>query len=142
ALWFTPRFMVISNANCPAKDFMEKTVLELAALVAGSVTGDENLIITGVASIENAGNGDIVFVESEKFFARALACPAAAIVAPTSLASNEKTLILVRHPKLAFARIVSALAPAPARATGIHPTAIIEADVLLAAGVFIGARAI
>ena len=43
---------------------MITTVGELAALVQGSVEGDESTTISGISSIEDAQDGDITFAEN------------------------------------------------------------------------------
>jgi UDP-3-O-[3-hydroxymyristoyl] glucosamine N-acyltransferase len=121
---------------------MKRTVKELAALVAGQIVGDEKIEITGVASIEQARPGDIVFVESAKYFSRALDSHAAAIVAPASLSSDKKTLILADHPKLAFAQIVSAIAVTTRPPAAIHASAIIDAETSLPACASVGAYSV
>ena len=49
----------------PAKT---KTVSDLAAHVGGRVAGDGSVVIARVASLDAAGDGDISYVEDEKFF--------------------------------------------------------------------------
>jgi UDP-3-O-[3-hydroxymyristoyl] glucosamine N-acyltransferase len=46
-----------------------KTVSELAAHVGGRVLGDGGVSIFRVAGLDSAGEGDISYVEDEKFFA-------------------------------------------------------------------------
>lgn len=125
---------------------MSMTVGELAALVDGRVAGDEILVITGCASIERATASDLVFVDNEKHFERARACAAGAIVAPERMSAEGKTLIIVNHPKLAFARILSVMAAPPAETHTIHASAIIDGsaeigeNVAVAPYAVIGAR--
>lgn len=121
---------------------MNRTVAELAALVEGQVVGDGALIVTGVANLDNAGEGDIIFVDNAKYFERALASPAIAIVAPKSLSTDQKTLIQVRNPKLAFARIVAELKIQPQPFQGIHATAIVAKTVAIGENIAIGAYAV
>src|SRR5438093_843111 len=45
-----------------------KSVSELAALIGSRVIGDPEAKIQRVASLESAGEGDIAYVEDEKFF--------------------------------------------------------------------------
>ncbi|MEW6738151.1 MAG: UDP-3-O-(3-hydroxymyristoyl)glucosamine N-acyltransferase [Acidobacteriota bacterium] len=118
---------------------MKRTVQELALLINGRVVGDETLSITGVASLDNARTGDIVFVENEKYLTRAFACAATAVIVPAQINTSEKTLILVDHPKLAFARIVGEFAPHPTHHASIHPTAIVSETAQLGREVSIGA---
>jgi UDP-3-O-[3-hydroxymyristoyl] glucosamine N-acyltransferase len=117
---------------------MEKTVLELAALVNGRIEGDEKTLIKGVASLESARPGDIVFVDHRKYFESALESEASAIIGPADLNSDKKTLILVNHPKLAFAKIVAEINPRPALSKKIDPTAIVDPTAILPSDITIG----
>jgi len=44
---------------------MKRSVKEIADLVQAQLSGDGAVEVTGVASIESAGSGDVVFVEDE-----------------------------------------------------------------------------
>src|SRR6185369_8916078 len=52
--------------------FMRSSVKELAALVNGRIIGDETTPIMGVASLEGARKGDLVFVDNKKYLDSAL----------------------------------------------------------------------
>lgn len=118
---------------------MQRTVRQLAGLVGGTVAGDADTVITGVASIENAREGRVVFVDGERAFVRALASAAAAIVAPPTCTSGDRPLIHVANPKLAFARIVTELVPPRYRSRELHSTAIIDGTASLGSDVAVGA---
>ncbi|MBK6314337.1 MAG: UDP-3-O-(3-hydroxymyristoyl)glucosamine N-acyltransferase [Blastocatellia bacterium] len=118
---------------------MERTVRQLANLVAGSFTGDGDAVVTGVSSVDQATDGAIVFADTKRAFDRALASAAAAIVAPVACTTPDRPVIHVNNPKLAFARIVADLAPATPIARVIHPAAIIDESAAVGAGVAVGA---
>lgn len=114
---------------------MQTTVGQLAALVEGSVEGDENIAIHGISSIEDAEDGDITFAENEKLLSTAGRSRASAVIAPVSARRDNKTtssaafgskpLIRVKNPRFAFAQALRIFAPEPKVYKGIHPTAII-----------------
>lgn len=115
------------------------TLAEIAALIGGTVLGDPDTLITGVAGVEEAGDGDLVFAESAAFLAKATACAAAAVLvpeAPTPLPA--KPLIQVEAPRLAFVRFLEALFPPVQLPAGIHPTAQIGTGLSLGVDVRIG----
>ncbi len=123
-----------------------KTVRELAALVGGRVVaGEEMTRINRVASIEAAGEGDIAFVESEKFFDEARASKASCVIVPEGAkferasSSSSSCVIEAARPKLAFALIAEALHPAKRFGGLIHPSANIAASAELGEGVYLGA---
>ncbi|HYE13695.1 MAG TPA: LpxD N-terminal domain-containing protein, partial [Pyrinomonadaceae bacterium] len=119
-----------------------KTVAELAALVGGSVRGDGGALVARVASIERAGEGDVVFVEDEKLFEGARSCGASCVIAPAGAPlEGAPSVIEVARPKLAFALAAVALAPPRRRAPGVHPSARVSEGARLGEGVHVAAAA-
>ncbi len=117
------------------------TLDEIAALVGGVVIGDAQAIITGVAGVEEAEAGDLVFAESSAFLTKALGSAAGAVLASERPDSpSAKPVIQVDTPRLAFVRFLEALAPVPQLPEGVHPTAQIGSGVSLGADVRIGAH--
>lgn len=117
------------------------TLAEIGALVGGVVIGDPQTVITGVAGVDDAGTGDLVFAESTAFLAKALASAATAVLAaecPDPLPA--KALIQVSSPRLAFVQFLEALAPPIDLEAGIHPSAQIGRGVSLGTDVRIGAH--
>lgn len=120
---------------------MEKTIKELAELVEGTIVGDKTIVICGVASIEKAQKGDIIFVENSKFLQKALLSQASAIVLPKKIASidfDQKTFILVEQAKLAFAQIIKAIHPPIKPDFLVETTAIIAKTAQLASNISVG----
>jgi UDP-3-O-[3-hydroxymyristoyl] glucosamine N-acyltransferase len=121
-----------------------KTVAELAALVGGRVVGDAGVFVRGVASIEGAREGDVAFVEEEKFFEAARACRASCLIAPEGAGmrlEGARSVIEVARPKLAFALVAEVLHPVWRRGAFVHPTASVAEGAKLGEGVYVGARA-
>lgn len=120
------------------------TAAEIASHVGGHLTGDAELELSGVSSLESAGSNEVAYVEDEKFFEDAKSSRAACLlvsekfVASTSGDGNGKTFIIVPRPKLAFALAAELLHPQLHREPFVHPSAVIAdtADVALTA--FIG----
>jgi UDP-3-O-[3-hydroxymyristoyl] glucosamine N-acyltransferase len=116
---------------------------ELAARLGGELSGGgENLEISGVARFEEAGPGDISFVESPKSLARAEAGRASALIVPLAVTSSSKPLVRVANPRLAFARALALLYPARRLPAGVHPSAVIGEGVTLDPGAAVGAGAV
>jgi len=61
---------------------MKITVKELAEKLGCAWEGDGSVEISGVASIEGAGPGDLVFADKPKFIAKLAASKAAAAILP------------------------------------------------------------
>ena len=117
---------------------MQKTVGEIAVLIGGRVMGDPTMVVTGVASLASAGPGDIAFIETDQQMEQAMASSAGCLIVPAIVRSGARTLLQVKHPKLAFAEVVEIFHPPTGPAPGIHPSAIIGQGVQLGEGIRIG----
>jgi UDP-3-O-[3-hydroxymyristoyl] glucosamine N-acyltransferase len=124
---------------------MAATLAELALLVGGKVHGDENLLITGVAPLSDAGEGEISFFANPRYGEEARKTRASAIIAGAPIESSRASFLLSDNPYLAFAKILAFFRP-PSRpaAAGISEEAHLEENVRIGEGasifpgVFIG----
>lgn len=123
---------------------MKCSLQELGQLVQAQVVGDGSMEVEAVASIDSAGAQDLVFVEDEKSFSRALRSQAGAVVVGdfTSLKQYPKPLLVCVQPRLAFARAAAVLVGAAVRKPGIHASAIVHSSAQLSAMVTVEERAI
>ena len=133
---------------------MKYSIQEIADLTGARVVGDSKREISGIAQVSNATAEDLVFVEDERLLPSALNSSAGAIIAGefAAGASSAKPLLIVRHPKLAFARAANLLMPVRRYLPGVHSTAVlrgsvklgqdvtIQPHVVLAEGVVVGER--
>lgn len=122
-----------------------RSLAQIATSVGGRVIGDDTLEVTGVASIESAQPGDLVFVDDEKHLAAALHCGASAVIAGEFAASNSSSgpLLITNHPKLAFARAARLLGgDLDPEAGAVHATAVIHSTAVIGREVRVGARAV
>ena len=119
------------------------SLAEIAALLGGVVIGDPQTIITGVAGVNEAGAGDLVFAESTAFLAKALDSAATAVLASECPnPAPTKPILLVEAPRLAFVQFLEALAPPIAAPEGLHPTMQMGRNVSLGSDVGIGAHVV
>ena len=109
------------------KGAMKRSVKEIAELLQAPMTGDEAVEVTGIASVESARAGDLVFVEDKKNLETALNSSASAIIgghAQTVPAS--KPVIICDQPRLAFARAAEFISPSPGNEPATHQSAVIH----------------
>lgn len=127
------------------------TLAELNALVGGeSLTpAPATRAITGVASLTDAGPGDVSFFGNPKYLPALRRSRAGAVLTPPDFqppadwAGARPAFVRVANPSLAFAALVEHFHPAPAPARpGVAATAIIGPGVTLGAGVSVGAYAV
>jgi len=128
---------------------MKRSLQQIADAIGVRLRGDGSVAIAGVASIAAASRDDLVFVEDEKYLARALQSAAGAVVAGEFAAvSSEKPLLICDHPKLSFARAARFLRDSNREHdgdgvnTGVHSTAVVNASARLAPGVIVGEHAV
>ena len=116
-----------------------KTTAELAAYAKGRMVGDGDVMIGRVASLESASEGEISYVENEKFFETANRSQASCLIVPEGSSFEWPCKIEVRNPKLAFAQIAEILHPPKRREPDVHASAVIAENADVALEVFIGA---
>ena len=125
-----------------------KSLAELAGLVGGRVVGDPDVSIERVASIEEAGPGDITFFGHPRYRKYLDSCTASAvIVGDESSLPATLNFLKVKDPHYAFAQIhglfnpPAAHAPAISPLAVIDPTAVIGPDVTLYPHCYVGRNA-
>lgn len=112
---------------------------DLAQRLGATLHGDPSTVITGVASIETAGPGDITFVANPKYAALARTTRAAAVLVEPDFAEISASTLRIANPYLAFAHTIEFFYQPPVYAPGIHPTAVIAPSAKLGANPHIGA---
>jgi len=108
------------------------SVGEIARAIGATTIGNDQVMVTGVASLHSASAGDLVFVEEEKYFRAALDSNAAAVIANSFArsATTSKALLISANPRLAFARAAAFLRAQPGSAAngvnrGVHASAVV-----------------
>jgi UDP-3-O-[3-hydroxymyristoyl] glucosamine N-acyltransferase len=148
AVWFQlplwGRFRAIERTTKRTMEQIKtRTLREIAEAVDAHLHGDGNVQVSGVASVESAAAGDLVFVENEKYLSPALQSRAGAVIAGEFAAkASGKPLLICTHPKLAFARAARFLrANSQGRDTGVAATTVVHTSARLGEGVSIEDRA-
>ncbi|MBU2503005.1 MAG: UDP-3-O-(3-hydroxymyristoyl)glucosamine N-acyltransferase [bacterium] len=106
-----------------------RTLSQIARLLGGTVSGDGDLVITGLADLEEAGPGDLTFVAEGSFLGRLAGSCAGAVVLCEGMPA-DRPAIFVADAYAAFARLLAERLPDPDRSfpPGVHPTAVIDKD--------------
>ncbi len=117
---------------------MKRTLKEIARLVDGEIVGDADTVVTGICGIKEAKEGDLTFVANPRYLSLMNHTKASAIITSRDVNKAPKPIIRTENPSIAFAKMVSFLAPNEVkRPRGIHPTAVIGEKVKLGRGVAI-----
>jgi len=118
---------------------MQLTVGDIADIVSGMVTGDEQVLIFGVAVFETATADDITFVENARYLKKIDASRAGALIVPDHFNGPAPCpIIRVADPRLGFAKLLAIFHPDKEHPPGISPRATCSADMIAGQGVSIG----
>ncbi len=119
---------------------MAKTLKEIAVLVSGEVSGDGNVVITGVAGIEDARQGDITFLSNPKYAPYLERTRASAIIVGKDVPAPGRDIIRVENPSLAFTKCVSFILPQDVKhPEGINPASSVSRSAKLGKNAAVGA---
>ena len=116
---------------------------EIADLVGGQVHGDPDYRISGLATLQSAGSGQLSFFANGRYLAQLKDSQAGAVLVRSEhLATVAQAAILVDDPYLAYARVSTLFDwRAPVQA-GVHPSAVLGADVHIDPAAQVGAHAV
>lgn len=121
------------------------TLKEVAAFLNCSYIGDPNHVITGINEIHKVEPGDIVFVDFEKYYKKALESAATTILIDKEVECPEgKGLLVSATPFDDFNKLTRHYNPeqvsrnATASSSSIHPSAVIAPNVTIGENVTIG----
>ncbi|RIL02033.1 MAG: UDP-3-O-(3-hydroxymyristoyl)glucosamine N-acyltransferase [Proteobacteria bacterium] len=101
---------------------------DLAARLGRPLEGDAAWVVRGVASLEDAGPGDLVFVRGPRYAGALARSGAGAAIAPPSVDTGGRPAIRSPRPDLDFARAVAQLALRDRPPAGVHPAAVVAPD--------------
>lgn len=128
------------------------TLADLAAALGCPFEGDGSLTITRVATIEQAGPGDLTFLSNMRYLRALAGTRASAVIATPGVDGAPCAVIRSHEPYVALARAAALLAPADIVPPGVHalasvdataevdPTASVGPFAVIGAGARIGAR--
>jgi len=130
------------------RDILEFVKLgDLAAQLGCQLEGDGEIDVASVASLEQAGPGQLTFLANPKYASQLATSRASAVLATPEINGAPCAVLRTSNPYLAFARAMRLLHPETRPQPGIHelaivaPDAIIEPDVAIGPFVVIGSRA-
>ena len=120
----------------------------LAREVGATVQGDGSLVVTGVAPLDSAKEGDLTFLTNPRYAKNVGSSRASAVLCQQILPGVSKSFLLCPNPYAALAKVIGLFFPLKAPAPGIqkgawvHPQASVDPQASIADGVAIamGAR--
>ncbi|OUR84040.1 UDP-3-O-(3-hydroxymyristoyl)glucosamine N-acyltransferase [Colwellia psychrerythraea] len=99
--------------------------------------------ISGLATLANAGTGDIAFLANSKYKQQLSSTNASAvIVSPDAVECCPVSALVMDNPYMGYAMLASLLDSTPKVSCGIHPNAVIAEDVFIGENVSVGANTV
>jgi len=122
---------------------LARTLGELAAQFGCELIGDPAVSVSRVATLANAGDGDLGFFANKIYRDDLRTTRASAVITREEDAEDCPVPVLVApDPYLTYAHIASLLHPVPVVSAGIHPSAAVADEAILADGVVVSALAV
>ena len=118
------------------------TLAEIADRLGCRLEGDGALDITCVATLDDAGPGDLTFLANPKYASRVATTRASAIILADDAPPAPCAMLRSAHPYRAFAQALVVLGRNERPPAGVHPTAVVSPDARLGAEVSIGPLAV
>lgn len=108
-----------------------RTLKELAAYLGGTVQGDQDLAVNGLAPLENAGPDKITFLANPKYAAKVAETGAGAVLMAPGGERYGRNVIEVANPYLGFAKLLTLFYTQQHPTLGVMPGASIGAQTTL-----------
>ena len=118
------------------------TLAEIADRLGCRLEGDGTLVITRVATLDDAGPGDLTFLANPKYASRVATTRAGAIILADDAAPAPCAMLRSPQPYRSFAQALSVLGRNERPATGIHPSAIVAPDATIGVEASVGPLAV
>lgn len=123
---------------------MEVSLKELAAIVGGTVEGDDSLKVSRFAKIEEAREGDLSFLSNPKYEHFVYSTKATALLVSNDFeaaGAHECAFVRVANPYMALASLMEMVDRMRPQPQGIEPQSYIAEDVETTEGLYVGAFA-
>lgn len=116
---------------------------DLAQQLDAELHGDGDTVISGIASMKSAREGQITFLANSRYREQLSHCQASAVVLMANdLHYCHSAALIVKDPYLTYARLAQILDTTPQPAADIAASAVIDASVQLGRDVAIGANTV
>jgi UDP-3-O-[3-hydroxymyristoyl] glucosamine N-acyltransferase len=117
------------------------TAAAIAAAVGGTLQGDPDAVVTGVAPLDRAEPHHLSFLASARYAPLLARGEQGVLLVTRELSASPgrtRARVVVANPHDAMLSLIPALYPAPAHKPGIHPTAVLGRGAVLGTRVAIG----
>ncbi|WP_304641799.1 UDP-3-O-(3-hydroxymyristoyl)glucosamine N-acyltransferase [Pseudomonas sp.] len=115
------------------------TLRRLAELLGAVLDGDGELVIAGISTLQDAGEGQLSFLANSQYRKYLKSTAASAVLLKAEDAEGyQGNALIVADPYLAYARLSHLFDPKPRRASGVHPSAVVAEDAQVDPKAYVG----
>lgn len=119
------------------------TLGQIAEHIGANAQGDENQIISSIATLSSATTGQIAFLANSKYKSQLADTKASAVIlSENCLDDYNGNALLMKDPYIGFALTAQLLDTTPTSADDIHPSAVISPSATIGKNVAVGANAV
>jgi len=121
---------------------LARSLGDLAAEFGCELIGDPSVTVSGVATLSNAGDGQLSFFSNMAYREQLRETRAAVVLLRSEDVDDCPVATLIADdPYLSYARIAAALHPEPELSPGVHASAVVSASALISTNAEIAANA-
>ena len=114
---------------------MKKSLQEIAQYLGGSFSGDAEAMISGLATLDDAGEGQLTFLANPKYAGKVATTGASAVLLPQGADPHGRNAIFHANPYLSFAKLLTLFYTQPFTPLGVMPGALVADGVKLGADI-------
>ena len=116
---------------------------DLAERIGAELIGDGDVRVNRIATLENAGPGDLAFLASSRYRGQLATTGATAVIlAPDQAAATNLPRLLHANPYVGYASAATLLYPTRRAAAGVHRTASVDPSAVVDASAAVGPNAV
>ncbi|GAA5136534.1 UDP-3-O-(3-hydroxymyristoyl)glucosamine N-acyltransferase [Thalassotalea piscium] len=122
---------------------MNYTLQDIADKIGASVHGDSQCKVSKLATLVDAGTGEIAFLSNSKYKSQLTDTKASAVIInPDCLEDCPTNALVMNNPYIGYAMVAQLLNTTPKPADAIHHSAVIDSSASIGVNVSIGANAV
>ena len=125
---------------------MKITAQQIANIINGTVVGDPDAEVSGFSKIENGKPGTVSFIVDKKYLPYLENCQSSVVIISSDIDIEQKvnaTLVVADNARFAMIELIRMYENLmKSTLKGIHPSAVIEHDVVIGKDVYIGAGSV
>ena len=112
---------------------------QIASFLDAEVKGEDSVVISGLATLESAGSGDLAFLSNPKYSKQLEDCTAEAVILESAQAQSfNGNCLIVSDAYLSYAKISAWFDTSPEANKEIHATSVIDPTAIIGETVSIG----